>query len=59
MVLSGLWSDFVVQVAMPFTSTVCAGQSVLGAPLMVKLTVPEGLIGVTALAVTAAVKVTD
>jgi len=59
MVSLGAIRALVVQVVFPLASTAWGGQSVLAAPLIVKVTVPDGFTGVTVLAVTVAVKVTD
>jgi len=60
MTSAGATNDAVVQVALPPELTVTAGQSVLSVlPLIVKLTVPEGLTGASALAASWAVNFTE
>jgi hypothetical protein len=59
MTSAGETSDAVVQVAAPPAVTFTGGQSPLDAPLMVKVTVPEGVVGVSATPVSWAVKVTE
>jgi hypothetical protein len=48
MTSAGDTSDEVVHVAAPAAVTFTGGQSALEAPLMVKVTVPEGVVGVSA-----------
>jgi hypothetical protein len=56
---AGTTKEEVMQVACWLAFTVTAGQSMLELPLIVKVTVPLGAVGLTELALTVAVKVTD
>jgi len=56
---AGYMRDEVVQVAWPLAFSVWVGQSLLAAPLMVKLTVPVGTVGLIAVPVKLVVNVTD
>jgi hypothetical protein len=56
---AGATSDEVVQIACWLAFTFTAGQLLLELPLMVNVTVPPGAVGLTELALTVAVKITD